>query len=168
MYVPYFIADFQTLIGYNDIKSSPVYFYVQRNSSFSITNTPIPFVLSRLNIGGAMDLASGIFTAPRTGTYFFVFNGLGQFPSSSNIVVLDVAFYLNGNVIGMGDADDASKNVQDETFTFQLTLSLQAGDQTWLEITRMDTGTYLNDDFNHHTHYSGWLLEEKISDSLKA
>ena len=46
-------TDFQKWIGYNDVKSQPVYFYVQKNTSFSTPYTPIPFEIERLKIGGA-------------------------------------------------------------------------------------------------------------------
>ena len=113
-----------------------------------------------------MNLTSGKFTAPRAGTYFFAFTGVVNFPASSSYLNLDVSLYLNGNFIGMGDADDASTTYQYESFSFQSTLSLKAKDQIWLQISYMSTGTFLYDDYNHHTHFSGWLLEEKIYDSL--
>ncbi|EFX82287.1 hypothetical protein DAPPUDRAFT_317000 [Daphnia pulex] len=36
-------AGFQKWIGYDDVKSAPVYFYVQRNSPFNTTKSPDPF-----------------------------------------------------------------------------------------------------------------------------
>ena len=38
--------------------------YVQKNNSFTTPYVPIPFEVERLNIGGAINLTSGIFTAP--------------------------------------------------------------------------------------------------------
>jgi hypothetical protein len=69
-------TDKQKWIGYADVKSAPVHFYDQRNSSFFKEKTPIPFDLAVVNEGNAMDLASGKFTAPRPGIYFFSFAGL--------------------------------------------------------------------------------------------
>ncbi len=89
-------------IGYADVKSVPVHFYVQRSSKFNTIGTPIPFDLARVNEGNAMDLATGIFTAPRPGIYFFSFTGLATFPASSSRVSLEVILYLNGNHIGRG------------------------------------------------------------------
>ena len=43
-------------IGYVDVKSSPVYFYVQRYAHFNTAKTPIPFDVEKLNVGGALDL----------------------------------------------------------------------------------------------------------------
>jgi C1q-related factor len=54
----------ETAIGVVDVKSSPVYFYVQRNASYSLNGTTIPFNIERLNVGGGMNITSGIFTAP--------------------------------------------------------------------------------------------------------
>ena len=91
-----------------DIKSLPIYFYVQRSSDFNGTGTPIPFELERLNVGGAMNLTSGKFTAPRS-----------YFPASSSRLYLDVAAYLNGNEIGRGVSDEVGTDVQYESFFFQ-------------------------------------------------
>ena len=156
---------FQKWIGYNSVKSSPVYFYVQRLNRFNTTRTPIPFEVERLNIGKAMNLNTGIFTAPRPGTYFFTTTA--NVVTSSSKLLLDLGIFLNGNQIGTGAANDADATfVQAESFSFHSTLNLQAGDQLWLQITGMSTGTSLFDNKDHFTHFSGWLLEENISQSL--
>ena len=155
---PNYFAGFQTWIGYVDVKSSPVYFYVQRNSPiFNTIGTPIPFDVERLNVGGAMNLTSGKFTAPRDGIYSFSFNGLVQFPASSSRVYLQVYMYLNGNLIGRGYADEVGTAAQYETFSFQSTLNLKAGDQIWIEINSMSGGVSLHGGWQ--THFSGHLLE---------
>jgi hypothetical protein len=69
------------------VKSAPVYFYVQRSSEFAILNTPIPFTVARVNEGNAMNLATGKFTAPRNGIYFFAFTAEVNFPADSSSYV---------------------------------------------------------------------------------
>ena len=52
-------SDYETAIGYNDIKTSPgASFYVQRNSTYSSVNTVIPWALEQLNVGGHMNAAT--------------------------------------------------------------------------------------------------------------
>jgi hypothetical protein len=60
--------------------------------------------LAVVNEGNAMDLTTGVFTAPRPGIYFFSFTGLANLPASSSSL-FGVSFYLNGggNRIGMGN-----------------------------------------------------------------
>ena len=159
---PNYFAGFQTWIGYVDVKSSPVYFYVQRDAiGFNIIGTPIPFDREILNVGGAMNLTSGKFTAPRDGIYSFSFNGLAWFPASSTTVFLRVYMYLNGIGIARGYADEVGTAAQYETFSWQSTLNLKAGDQIWIEINSMATGAYLNG--YCYTHFSGYLLEENFA-----
>ena len=57
-----FITGFETIIGYNDIKSSAIYFYVQKNRIYTVGNVSIPFDIQQLNIGNAMNLNTGVFT----------------------------------------------------------------------------------------------------------
>ena len=157
-----FFTGFQTWIGYVDVKSSPVYFYVQRGSIvFNTTGTPIPFDVEILNVGGAMNLTSGKFTAPNNGIYAFAFTGFAYLPASSSRVYFDFDMYLNGVEIGNGLADEVGTAVQFETSSWQSTVNLQKGDQIWLQISYMSTGAYLHG--NSHTQFSGCLLEEKIA-----
>jgi hypothetical protein len=151
-------------MGFTDVQSVPTYFLVMKNDSFNSTNIPIPFSTAKLNIGGAMDLSSGKFTAPRTGTYFFSFTGMIGFPtSSSSVIALGIGMYLNGVEIGSSWTDEANTVVTQEVpLVLQSTVNLQEGDQVWLQITTISTGVIL------YTvpAFTGWLLQENLSHSL--
>ncbi len=86
----------ETLIGNVGVKTKIVHFYVQRNTSFS-TNSIIPFELERLNVGGAIDLATGVFTAPVDGIYHFEFSGVNKHKSANYFYVF---LQLNGDNVG--------------------------------------------------------------------
>jgi hypothetical protein len=157
------LTEKQKWIGYADVKSTPVHFYVQRNSHFNTKGIPIPFNLAVVNEGNAMDSTSGIFTAPRPGIYFFSFTGMAQFPASSSRLYLQVGIYLNGGLIEVSDNDEANKDsLQNETLTLQSTLNLKSGDQVWVAIYFITTGGFLYDTSNHHTHFTGFMLDEEV------
>jgi hypothetical protein len=162
------LTDKQKWIGYVDVKSAPVHFYVQRNSDFGTTGTPIPWDLARVNEGNAMNLQTGKFTAPRPGIYFFSFTGLAEFPASSLKSFLGVLFYLNGGIFGAGYVEEANTAGYNSQLTVQSTLNLKSGDQIWMQIDHAKSpGASLNDNnFNHNTHFTGFMLQEEIVASL--
>ena len=153
-----------------DVKSLPTYFYVQKNSNFDKTNTPIPFEFSRLNVGSAMNLTSGIFTAPRNGNYHFSFTGLVSFPETtgSNQVSMRVDLLSESGSVGLGTVDEANTvNEQLTPFTFHSTLHLNSGEKIWLEIKEISPKAYLHGAIDWQTtHFTGWILEEDIVNSL--
>ena len=88
-------SGFENRVGYIEIKSSTVHFYVQRNTMFDTTDVVIPFQLERLNLGGAMNLATGIFTVPVAGVYHFEFSALKDVSATR----LNIDFQINGAFI---------------------------------------------------------------------
>jgi hypothetical protein len=160
-------TDKQKWIGYADVKSAPVHFYVHRNSSFGAQGTPVPFELAVVNEGNAMDLSSGKFTAPRPGTYFFSFAGVARLASSSLGVDFYSHLFLNGNRIGSSHVYESNGPVlQMSPLTLQSTLNLKKGDQVWMQIEYTGSSSYLYDNYAQHTHFTGFMLEEEIVASL--
>jgi hypothetical protein len=159
--------DFQKWIGFVDVKSAPVHFYVQRNSSFSDEFTPILFDLAVVNEGNALDLTTGKFTAPRPGIYYFSFAGAAYSKSSSNVSFWS-RLYLNGNVIGSSRFAEYNSPVdQNSPLTLQSTLNLKTGDQLWVQIDYTSgSSSSLYDSSSHYTHFTGFMLEEEIVASL--
>jgi hypothetical protein len=159
----FLFTDKQKWIGYADVKSAPVHFYVQRNESFNTQHIPIPFELAVVNEGNAMDLNTGKFTAPRPGIYFFSFTGTACLKSST----FESHIYLNENLIGSSYVKENKGPVaQFSPFTLQLTLNLKTGDQVWVTIEYEGSSSFLFDDTWHRTHFTGWMLEEEIVASL--
>jgi hypothetical protein len=161
-------TDKQKWIGYADVKSAPVHFYVQRNSDFYTQLTPIPFELAVVNEGNAMDLTSGKFTAPRPGIYFFSFAGLAYLKSSSSLS-FSSDLYLNGEIIGTSLVEERNGPVEQwSPLTLQSTLNLKTDDRLWLQIWYSDnSSSYLYDrPVYHFTHFTGFMLEEEIGASF--
>ena len=95
----------ETLFGSVDVKSKSVYFYVQRTSEFSLSNVVLPFELEVVNVGGAMNISEGVFSAPVSGIYHFEFSALKSPTDELAYVVLQV----NGLNIGGSYAPDLPK-----------------------------------------------------------
>jgi hypothetical protein len=141
-----------TAVGVVDVKSSPVYFHVQRNSTYNSVNTNIPFQIESLNVGGGMNLTSGIFTAPKSGIYFFSFSGL----KDSSVVNLSVDLNLNSNLVT--PASTWTNSTGSFTLTLSSTLQLKSGDQISL---RLVFGQLWDNQYSY-TNFNGMLLQEEI------
>ncbi len=140
-----------------DVKTKTVHFYVQRFSTFSEAPAVIiPWEVERLNEGGAMNLASGIFTVPLNGIYHFEFSGLKAESATDFSVFLDV----NGVGIASAGTNYGSNTGTFEGYSLTASLRLKAGDRMNLF---NDVGSVLYDNGFYKNHFTGWLVEEDLS-----
>lgn len=144
----------ETLYGSLDVKTKSVHFYVQRSGDFNVTNSVVPFNVERLNLGGAIDLATGVFTVPVNGIYHFESFGLKE---ANDLKSIYIALQVNGVDISSSYALDYGA-VYRGLSGISASLRLKTGDQVRLFKT---TGT-LNDEGGLFTHFSGSLIEEDL------
>ncbi len=142
------------MFGSVDVKSTSVHFYVQRSGDFSLTNAVIPLDVARLNIGGAMNLGTGVFTVPVDGIYYFEFSGLRD---AYDATPIGITLAVNG--VGIGNCyGEGIQNYFLPLSGISASLQLKTGDQ----ITLFKQSGTLNDDGAHWTHFTGWLVEENL------
>ena len=144
-------------IGFVDLKTSNVFFYVLKSTAksqsiFKQKNGIITYEKERLNVGGGMDSKSGVFTAPKSGVYHFSFIGLKEVSSFTELGLymrlngrnIGVAYcYLGGTVVGL-----------------QATLELKPKDR--IDIFKFK-GANMASTLENSTHFTGTLLYENIS-----
>ena len=141
------------------MKSTPVFFHVERNDEFHEAGVPIPFDHAFLNAGEAMDLSTGIFTATRAGTYFFSFSGIVNFPagSTSSLGTFEIYICLNEDKITFDNMRGELLNTEGTSqFSLQALLELHPDDQISLRILDLEQA-YLSS----VTYFIGWMFEEK-------
>ena len=101
-----------------------IYFYVQRYGSFPVaTNGVIRFNKERLNMGGAMNITTGVFTVPKAGIYHF---SVTIEKEGYSFDALWIYFRVNSNKIGMSAVGAA---VTGAPATLHPTLKLKKGDR---------------------------------------
>lgn len=137
------------------------------------TNIPIPFDVEQLNIGGAMNLQTGKFVAPRAGKYSFSISGVAYFPYTQLTAGLynetpvvpsyrfQISLIKNGNWIGSGYSHATNTGGTFETFALESTLGLIKNDQVWVEISEMSDKVLLYG--RRFTHFTGVFLEEDLT-----
>ena len=150
--------------GYVDVKTSPVFFYVQRNQVFNDVKKFIPYDIPVVNIGNAIVLTSGVFTAPVKGKYFFSFSGLVQF---TGIGKFWISLMRNDNMDGssavLTSTADTGESYQ--PVTLQATFDLNKDDTIAMKFTPGQTpsNAVLFDAAEHYTHFTGFLIEQAFA-----
>ena len=127
---------------------------------------PIPFEIERLKIGGANGLEIRNIHGTASWDLLIFFHRDGTLPwiplPSCSYCTNVFEWYF----FGRARTNEANTALLFKMFSFQSTLALQAGDQIWFVVDQMAQGTYLYDDIMNYHHYTGWLLEENLSQSL--
>jgi len=113
----------------------------------------ITFEVSKLNLGGAMNLKTGIFTAPTPGIYHFSFICSKGF----SLEQIEVALHLNDSKEGIPEATSGTTFY---SYSIQVTLKLKKGDR--VHLVKETVGTLLEDE-KHVLYFSGHLLQEEIT-----
>lgn len=106
-----------------------------------------------------MDVAIGLFTAPKSGTYVFEFSGV-DLPGGADLVI---NIYKNDReqmkeLIGSGGPIGSANH---GTVSIPSVLRLVAGDTIRVFVATA-TGILYSDPLRPMTHFTGFLLEEDI------
>jgi hypothetical protein len=109
----------------------------------------MPFEGETLNVGNAFNVTSGVFTAPRTGTYFFAFSSLSD-------QYYGFYFYLTVNDTRIANCDAVSQSDGRKNCYILYTVKLVSGDEVKVSLKQGSISSAL---------FTGVLLAEDIFQS---
>lgn len=104
-----------------------------------------------------MNVGSGVFTAPVPGTYHFSFSAVKD--TSKEYLIISIQ--VNGKDCGRAYTElSISGNNARASVSLAASFYLKAGDQ--VNMRNEYGGTILDTDNGHHTHFTGWLVNEEL------
>ncbi len=115
--------------------------------------TVINFNLQLVNLGNAMNMSTGVFTAPVFGIYLFSFS-----ISKYGLSVIDMYVQLRHNSKKIG-VSLSNAGLYSGVSSFQSIIALKKGDRVDLY---MERGRIL-DDVSRCNHFFGMLLDEELT-----
>ena len=118
------------------------------------TGSIIPFQVEHLNVGGGMNLTTGIFTVPVDGIYHFEYSGMKD--SSANKLIIQLQ--INGTAVGRAETNPFATGSGD---SLSLTVSLRL--KKYDRVNLFNEYGVLYDYETFHTQFTGWLVEEDLS-----
>jgi hypothetical protein len=120
---------------------------------YSTALTTVQFDSIKLNVGTALNPATGIFVAPTPGKYYFGISGLSDRDVTARVVLqMMKTGTTDWTLVGEGYGDTTFK-----TFTIHATLELVKDDQVRLYLSE---GRIHEANLRYYLNYVGWLLEE--------
>jgi len=132
-------------------KGEHVHFYAHKGCQSSNDNGIIPFDLVKINLGGGLNSVTGVFTAPKSGFYKFMFNAIKEY---SFIEGLHVNIRVNRNVQG---ESITPMGVNAHSLMLHAILKLKKGDRVDLY---KKGGRLSCNPVYPNSHFSGSLLVE--------
>ena len=147
----------ETVIGYTDVKSAPVYFFARARDTAG--GKIVTYNAADVNVGGGLNETTGIFTAPKSGNYFVSVVGLGLATKADS--QLYVSLIKGDTGVLNGYCTPGTNHFLFCTFAMQGMVALQAGDSVYV----YNAVSSLNDAGvvrGQYTQFNGWLIQENL------
>jgi len=141
----------------NSNQRSPILFNVQKSHGFCVAESPVPFEIVKINVGGGFNLTQQEFIIPVAGIYEFIVKGF----KTGDHDEMGITIRHNQKRVANAKVDWVGVHNFHTSFSIYSILKAEKGDR--IDLFLVDGCLY--DDVNHYTTFTGKLLMEYASNN---